>query len=123
MSGHQDRSTYRVRPPSDAKARHLQRRLWAAAKRSPERRFHALYDRIHRDDILWVAWERVRVNRGAAGVDAQTLERVEQYGVPRFLGELQARTAGEEVQTAGGAAEVHREGRRQAAATGHPDGA
>lgn len=90
MSGHKDRSIYPVRPPSDAKARHLQRRLWAAAKRSPERRFHALYDRIYRDDILWVAWERVKGNRGAAGVDAQTLADVEQYGVPRFLGELQA---------------------------------
>ena len=90
MAGHKDRSTYPVRPSSDAKARHLQRRLWAAAKRSPERRFHALYDRIHRDDILWVAWERVRRKRGAAGVDAQTLADIEQYGVPRFLGELQA---------------------------------
>jgi len=90
MAGHKDRSTYPVRPPSDAKARHLQRRLWAAAKRSPERRFHALYDRIHRDDVLWVAWWRVRRKRGAAGVDAQTLADVEQYGEARFLGELQA---------------------------------
>ena len=89
MTGQQDRITYPVRPSSDAKARHLQRRLWAAAKRSPERRFHALYDRIYRDDILWVAWERVKGNRGAAGVDAQTLTDIEQYGVPRFLGELQ----------------------------------
>ena len=45
-------------------------RLWAAAKQSSGRRFHALYDRIHRDDVLWEAWERVRANRGAAGVDA-----------------------------------------------------
>lgn len=90
MAGQQDRSTYPVRPSSDAKARHLQRRLWAAAKRSPERRFHALYDRIYREDILWVAWERVKRNRGAAGVDAQTLADIEQYGVPRFLGGLQA---------------------------------
>jgi len=89
MTGQQDRITYPVRPSSDAKARHLQRRLWAAAKRSPERRFHALYDRIYRGDILWVAWERVKGNRGAAGVDAQTLTDIEQYGVPRFLGELQ----------------------------------
>jgi len=89
MGGQPSRPTYPVRPSSDAKARHLQRRLWAAAKRSPERRFHALYDRIHRDDVLWVAWERVKRNRGAAGVDAQTLADVEQYGVDRFLGELQ----------------------------------
>ena len=71
--------------------RQLQRRLWAAAKQSPERRFHALYDRIHRGDVLWEAWERVRRNRGAAGVDRVTLAYVqEQYGVARLLGELQA---------------------------------
>ena len=69
----------------------LQRKLWAAAKQSPERRFHALYDRIHRGDVLWEAWERVRENRGAAGVDRVTLAYVEEvYGVPRLLGELQA---------------------------------
>ncbi len=90
MTGQQDRLNLPVRPSSDAKVRHLQRRLWAAAKRSPGRRFHALYDRIHRDDVLWVAWERVKRNRGAAGVDAQTLADVERYGVDRFLGELQA---------------------------------
>ena len=72
------------------KARHLQRRLWAAAKRSPGRRFHALYDRIYRDDILWTAWERVRANRGAAGVDKQTLADIEEMGVGVFLAELQA---------------------------------
>ena len=72
------------------KVRRLQRRLWAAAKQSPERRFHALYDRIHRGDVLWEAWERVRVNRGAAGVDRITLAYVEDvYGAGRLLGELQ----------------------------------
>jgi RNA-directed DNA polymerase len=49
--------------------RQLQRRLWAAAKRSPTRRFDALYDRIHRSDVLWEAWERVKRNKGAAGID------------------------------------------------------
>ena len=70
------------------KVRHLQRRLWAAAKRSPERRFHALYDRIFRDDVLEEAWRRVRANRGAAGVDRETLAEVEAYGVERLLAEL-----------------------------------
>ncbi len=70
--------------------RQLQRRLWTAAKQSPERRFHALYDRIYRDDILWVAWERVRANRGAAGVDKQTLADIEQLGVGGFLADLKA---------------------------------
>jgi RNA-directed DNA polymerase len=73
--------------PSD-KVRLLQRRLWIAAKRAPGRRFHALYGHIHRSDVLWEAWRRVRANRGAAGVDRQSLEGVEQYGVEKFLEEL-----------------------------------
>src|SRR5688572_31476841 len=60
------------RPVID-KVRQLQRRLWVAAKRSPERRFHALLDRIDRRDVLWEAWRRVKRNRGAAGVDGATL--------------------------------------------------
>jgi RNA-directed DNA polymerase len=77
--------------PSYAKVRQLQRRLWAAAKQSEGRRFHALYDRVYRGDVLWAAWDRVRVNGGAAGVDRITLAFVqEQYGVARLLGELQA---------------------------------
>jgi RNA-directed DNA polymerase len=75
--------------PSIAKVRKLQRGLWAAAKQSPERRFHALFDRIHRGDVLWEAWERVRANKGAAGVDRVTLADVEEYGVSRMLAELQ----------------------------------
>jgi len=90
MAGHQSRSNPPIVPSDGAKARHLQRRLWAAAKRSPERRFHALFDRIHRSDVLWVAWERVRANRGAAGVDRQTLADIEQLGPGIFLAEVQA---------------------------------
>jgi retron-type reverse transcriptase len=78
-----------AREPVD-KVRRLQNRLWAAAKQSSERRFHALYDRIYRSDVLWAAWERVRVNRGAAGVDAMTLAAVEDYGLARMLDELAA---------------------------------
>lgn len=71
------------------KVRQLQRRLWTAAKQSPDRRFHALYDRIFRRDVLREAWKRVRRNKGAAGVDEQTLAELEQYGVERFLDELE----------------------------------
>ncbi len=76
--------------PTRDKVRQLQRHLWVAAKRSPERRFHALLDRIYRRDVLWEAWRRVKANRGAAGVDRETLDRVEQYGVERMLDELHA---------------------------------
>lgn len=75
------------RRPFD-KVRQLQRRLWAAAKRQPGRRFHALYDRIFRNDVLKEAWKRVKKNKGSAGVDAQTLTEVEEYGVDRFLEEI-----------------------------------
>jgi len=73
---------------SPVKVRELQRALWAAAKQSEGRRFHALYDRVYRGDVLWEAWERVRANRGAAGVDRVTLVAVEDYGVDRMLREL-----------------------------------
>jgi RNA-directed DNA polymerase len=71
------------------KVRKLQRRLYVAAKRSPERRFHALFDRTWRSDVLQEAWRRVRSNRGAAGVDRETLADVEEYGVERMLQDLQ----------------------------------
>lgn len=67
------------------KVRRLQRRLCGAAKRSPERRFHALYDHLSRRDILDEAWKRVRCNRGAAGVDSQTIADIEQSGVDTFI--------------------------------------
>jgi group II intron reverse transcriptase/maturase len=76
------------------KVRQLQRRLWSAAKRQPGRRFHALYDRIYRRDVLWEAWRRVKRNRGAAGIDAMTLADVEQMGVEVFLTDLGARLRG-----------------------------
>lgn len=91
MAGVTPRSNHPAGASSGDNVRRLQSRLWASAKRSPDRRFHALYDRIHRDDVLWAAWERVRANRGAAGVDGLTLAAVEAYGVERMLHELRER--------------------------------
>jgi group II intron reverse transcriptase/maturase len=73
---------------STDKTRELQRKLYLAAKRSRERRFHALYDRIFRPDILWRAWEEVRRNGGSAGVDGITIKDVEQEGVAQFLSQI-----------------------------------
>ncbi len=73
------------------KVRQLQRGLFMAAKQSRTRRFHALYDRICRSDVLAEAWERVKANKGAAGVDGETLSMIEQEGVETFLLEAQRR--------------------------------
>lgn len=72
------------------KVRELQRTLYRAAKADPGRRFHALYDKVYRRDVIGWAWELVRANKGAAGIDRQTITDVEQYGVPRLLDELVA---------------------------------
>jgi RNA-directed DNA polymerase len=72
------------------KVRALQRVLYRSAKQQPNRRFHALYDKVARGDILWWAWDEVRANRGAPGVDGVTIERVEASGVASFLQELAA---------------------------------
>ena len=74
--------------PKD-KVRELQRKLWISAKSSRTRRFHALYDRIYRMDILAEAWRRVKSRRGAAGVDQTTIEEIESRGVEPYLLEIQ----------------------------------
>jgi group II intron reverse transcriptase/maturase len=84
MAGKTGPNFPRGRKPTD-KVRELQRRLWSVAKRQPGRRFHALYDRVCRSDVLCEAWKRVKRNRGAAGVDGETLASIEQGGVESFL--------------------------------------
>ncbi|EQD44467.1 RNA-directed DNA polymerase (reverse transcriptase) [mine drainage metagenome] len=63
--------------------RALQRALYVAAKRNGRRKFPALYDRIARPDVLRRAWEQVRSNKGAAGIDGETLKAIEAQGVSR----------------------------------------
>jgi RNA-directed DNA polymerase len=75
-------------PHPHDKPRQLQRRLYLAAKRSRNRRFHALYDRIIRPDVLWRAWEEVRANGGSTGVDGVGIADVECGGIQGFLDEL-----------------------------------
>jgi len=69
-------------------------RLYRAAKAGPARRFHALYDKVSREDVLRRAWQEVKANAGAAGVDGQTIGAIEQRGVEEFLA-----TLGDELRT------------------------
>jgi RNA-directed DNA polymerase len=72
------------------KAQELQDKLYLAAKENPKRRFHALYDKIYREDLLWEAWRRVKGNRGSGGIDGITIDQiVNEYGEDRFVGEIQ----------------------------------
>jgi RNA-directed DNA polymerase len=67
----------------------LQSKLSYAAKQSLDRKFGALYDKVYREDVLWVSWELVRANKGAPGVDEQDFEYIEcEIGVERFLAVL-----------------------------------
>ena len=79
-----------ARTTKQDQVRELQRTLYRAAKADPGRRFHALYDKVYRRNVLERAWELVRANKGAAGIDRQTIADVERYGIGRLLGELAA---------------------------------
>jgi retron-type reverse transcriptase len=66
----------------------LQTALHAKAKAEPGFRFYALYDKVYREDVLGHAYACCKANKGAAGVDGQSFEDIEAYGVERWLGEL-----------------------------------
>jgi RNA-directed DNA polymerase len=74
--------------PTLPKVQKLRAALHAKAKGLPKLRFYALYDKVYREDVLWVAHRRCLMNGGAAGVDGQTFEDIEEYGVHKWLGEL-----------------------------------
>ena len=76
--------------PPPPKVQKLQEALHAKAKGSPGYRFYALYDKVYRKDVLEWAYVRCRANGGAPGVDHQTFEDIEAYGLDRWLDELAA---------------------------------
>src|SRR4051794_4293191 len=81
------------RPPPPM-VQKLQEALHAKAKGSPGYRFYALYDKVYRRDVLEWAYVRCRANDGAPGVDRQTFEDIEAYGLDRWLDELAAELRG-----------------------------
>ena len=62
---------------SKEKVRQLQNKLYLTAKKCDSRRFHALYDKVYRDDVLFEAWKRVKANKGSSGVEGNRIEDIE----------------------------------------------
>ncbi len=63
MSAEQSARTVRQADGLDP-VRALQRVLYPSAKQEPERRFHALYDKLARSDVMWRAWVDVATQPG-----------------------------------------------------------
>jgi len=79
----------RKAPERFSQARKLQRALYRVAKQQPRRRFTLLYDKVCRQDILQEAWQQVKSNKGAAGVDQIDIDAIREYGEERFLQEVE----------------------------------
>lgn len=75
---------------SKEKVRQLQNKLYLTAKKCSQRRFHALFDKVYRDDVLFEAWKRVKANRGSSGIDGIRIEDVEAFGVEKYLFKIQS---------------------------------
>ena len=71
------------------KARKLQRKLYLSAKTNKKRKFHALYDKIYREDILMKAWKQVKANKGIGGIYEIYIDDVVEYGESKLLKEIQ----------------------------------
>lgn len=114
-----DEANHTARAPTRARTRQLQRALYRAAKASPTRRFHALYDKVCDPDILRSAWEAVRANRGAPGIDGETIQAVEERGVVVFLTDLRRESA-RDVPSGASAPSRQSQSLRWSPAFGHP---
>ena len=77
-----------IRLTGSERVQKLRTMLHAKAKEEPKLRFHALIDKVWREDFLTEAWKQVRRNGGSAGTDGENFEDIELYGVDLWLGEL-----------------------------------
>jgi len=79
----------KIELPTPSSVRKLQRKLYLKSKAEKKFCFYSLYDKVCRLDILKEAWKQVRTNKGACGVDGETVEMIETSGAESFLKQLQ----------------------------------
>ena len=72
-----------------SRVQELQRKLYRKSKAEPDCRFYTLWDKVCRRDVLEEAWRRVKANKGACGIDGETIATVEAAGVENFLSKLE----------------------------------
>src|SRR5947209_13983743 len=86
------------------KVRHLQNTLYLAAKRSPNRRFHALYDKVYRTDVLERAWQQVKSNQGSPEWTPRLSKLSKRAGLRRSLRRFKPNcaTVGTDLRPCGG---------------------
>ena len=76
-----------MRLPTLSRLQDLQRQLYCKSKAEPGYRFYTLWDKVYRWDVLEEAWRRVKANKGAGGVDGETIAAIKEAGVEGFLSE------------------------------------
>ena len=103
------------------KIRTLQRKLYLKAKAEPNYRFYLLYDKVHRADILRHAYDLVRANKGAPGVDGVSCAAIEAAGLESWLDGIETELRTEDVPAPAGATGDDPEARRRRAAARHTD--
>ena len=91
------------------------------AKQEKRYRFYRLYGLVSRRGTLEAAWNQVRANGGAPGVDGVSAESLERSGEAAFFGDRKG-TSGEDVSLPSGATGVYPEGQWEEEAAGHTDG-
>ena len=77
-----------MRLETPEKIRTLQRKLYCKAKAEPGFRFYLLYDKIYRGDVLRHAYDLMRANQGAPGVDGATFAMIEADGLEEWLSSI-----------------------------------
>lgn len=105
--------------PTPEKIRTLQRKLYIKAKQEPAYRFYALYDKVHRADVLSFAWALVKANKGSPGVDGLSFEAIERVRGRPLLRGLGPGTASQDLPGQSGKASHDTEGGWQHAPAGH----